>query len=73
MKYEPPAATTKQKCFYMYYSEISFTNIQVSKGLFTFTGADPDSNPIPVVCSWDGNLNLTPSIVKSSAEYNLAI
>ena len=71
MKYEPPAATTKQK--YFYDSEINFTNIQVSKGLFTFTGAEPDSNPIPVVCSWDGNLNLTPSIVKSSKYYNVAV
>ena len=44
--------------------------------LFTFTGpdSDPDSNPIPVFDSWDGNLTLNLcSVRKSFAYYNVAI
>ena len=45
-------------------------------GLFTFAGTDSDldSNPIPVLDSWDGNLTLTLcSVRKSFACYNVAI
>ena len=47
----------------------------LSIGLFTFTDADfyPDSNPIPLLCSWVGNLNPIPCSAKSSAYYNVAI
>ena len=46
-----------------------------SSGLFTFTDADsdPNSNPIPVLGSWDGNLKLTPCSVNRSAYYNVTI
>ena len=43
-------------------------------GLFTVTEADsdsdPDYNPIPVLGSWDKNLNLTRCIVKIPTYYN---
>ena len=42
-----------------------------SNGLFALTGADADSDPysnhIPVLGSWDENLNPSPCNVKSSA------
>ena len=47
-----------------------FTSYHIT---FTITNSDPDTNVIPVHDSWDGNLNLTPYIVKSSAYYNVAI
>ena len=46
-------------------------------GLLSFTDAiadsDPNSNPIPVLGSWDGNLNPTLCSVKSSGYYNVSI
>ena len=46
-------------------------------GLFIFGEADCvsdlDSNPIPVLGTWDGNLNLTPYSVNSFACYNVTI
>ena len=39
---------------------VSSMFFQGSNDLFTFT--DSDSNPIPVLRSWDGSLNPTPSI-----------
>ena len=42
-----------------------------TKGSFTLqetdSGTDLDSNPIPLVSSWDWTLNLTPCSVKMSA------
>ena len=51
--------------------------IALSNGLITLpeTDSDPelDSDPIPVVGSWDWNLNLTPCSLKISAWYNVVI
>ena len=44
---------------------------------FTFTdpysNSSPDSDPIPLLGSWDWNLNLTMCSVKSSTYYNVAV
>ena len=45
--------------------------------VFTFTdpysNSSPDSDPIPLLGSWDWNLNLTMCSVKSSTYYNVAV
>ena len=50
---------------------------KISRGLFTVTNMDfdfnPDSDPIPVLSSWDWNLNLTPCRFKCYALHNVAI
>ena len=41
--------------------------------LFTLPYSDTDSDPVPVLGSWVGNLKLTMCCVKISAYYNVVI